>query len=171
MNRFALLTFLICGLAVSVHSQFLIGGNYKIEQSAVGGVGGEAAGGPYTLNGTGGQPVTGGWTSSSPYGINSGFWYAALAPTAAAAEIAGTVLGPSGEPLRNVTVMLSGGMFTTPLVVKTNNFGMFSFKGIEAGQIYVVGVVSGRYGFEQQNQVVTLTDDLTTIVFRAGWGN
>lgn len=162
---------LVLAFVFCAHAQQMMGAGYSVDQSVIAGIGGGASGGNYALDGTGGEPIAGGWSTGSPYGMSTGFWPSALVPTAAGVEIAGTVFGPSGEPLRNVTVMLSGGTFTAPMIVKTNNFGMFSFRGIEAGGTYVVGVVSRRYGFEQQNQVVTLTEDFTRMVFRAGWVN
>lgn len=171
MKNILLITGLMFTVAYSTTAQQLTGGTYAVDQSVLAGLGGTASGGSYVLDGTGGEPVAGVRSSGSPYSLDGGFWPSALTPTAAGAEISGTVLGPNGEPLRGLTVMLSGGSFTTPMIVKTNNFGMFSFRGIEAGAVYVVGVVSRRYGFEQQNQVVTLTEDVTSMVFRAGWVN
>lgn len=171
MKKIIFNSVLIITLLISAHGQQLSGGTYSVDQSVLGGLGGSSSGGSYSLDGTGGEPIAGMTSTGSPYSLNGGFWPATLSPTAAGVEIGGTVLGPGGEPLKGVTVMLSGGMFTTPMIVKTNNFGMFSFRGIEAGGTYVIGVVSRRYGFEQQNQVVTLTEDLTKVVFRAGWQN
>lgn len=74
-------------------------------------------------------------------------------------------------PLHRVAVTLFGDNLTAPMISETNQLVMFSFRGIVAGTMYIIGVVSARYGFEHQNQLVMLTDDTNTLVFRAGWQN
>ena len=155
-------------IAVSAQS----GGSYAVSQSVIGGLGGGATGGQYELDGTGGQPLAGGESSGGNYGVAGGYWQMfPLAPTSAGISVSGKVQDVDGRPIKNVTVMLSGGLLTAPLLVKTNNFGMFTFGGVELGHTYVVGVVSRRFGFAEQNIAVTPLDNLSDIVFRAAWRN
>lgn len=148
------------------------GGSYGVTQSLLGGSGGSSSGGSYSLDGSGGQPLAGGESSGGGYGATSGFWSALpFAPTSAGIVISGRVEDTSGRPIKNLTVMVSGGTLTAPRVVKTNNFGMFTFAGMEVGHTYVVGVVSSRFGFPNQNFVLTPMDSVSDIVFRAGWRN
>jgi hypothetical protein len=148
------------------------GGDYSIEQSVIASGGGTSsdAGNNFSLSGTVGQSIAGAPLSGGDFSMRSGFWQPApLAPTAAPTRIRGRVLDMSNNPIKNVYVSLSGGSLTAPRVVRTNNFGNFTFDNVESGQFYIISVSHGKYGFSQNTQAFSLMDELTNVVFRADW--
>jgi hypothetical protein len=52
----------------------------------------------------------------------------------------------------------------------SNAFGYFSFQGIPTGQTYVLSISTKRHRFPIDSQTITLTDDVTGIVFIAEGG-
>ncbi|MBS1797155.1 MAG: hypothetical protein JSS81_25230 [Acidobacteria bacterium] len=140
---------------------------------------GSAVGGPITLTSTfGGINPNGSWQlyvrddngAFAPMGINGtingGWGIQFLAPSAAGVSVSGQVrAGRSGLP--NTTVMISGGGLAQPRITRTNSFGNYRFDDLEAGQAYVVTVVSYRYSFAQPSIVVNLDDNLENADFVA----
>lgn len=111
------------------------------------------------------------WTDSDATGADDGlavddFSLTPFGTTAANVSVSGQVR--SGKtPISNVTVMVTGGNLTEPLVAKTNSFGNYTFDGLAAGQIYVVTVVSRRYNFPQSSIVLNLEDSVADADFEA----
>lgn len=164
----------ICLFAFThVSAQVAAGGDYALSQTVIGGGGASSgdAGGTYTVNGTSGQPAAGTASTGGLYSTLGGFWVSPLAPTAAGANISGRVLGIDGAGLRNVGVTLTGGNLTTPRYTVTNVFGHFSFDDVEVGHVYVITVHNKKYGFAQNSQVFSVFENVSGIVFQAGWEN
>jgi hypothetical protein len=153
-----------------VPAQVASGGSYTLNKGVVANGGGLSAGGNYTVQGTAGEPAVGVGGGGS-YTARNGFWTRFFAPTAAAVSVGGRVINQGGHGIPQVFVLLSGGNLTTPLIRRTNSFGYFSFNEVEVGQIYVLSVRSKAYGFGQNAQVISVTEDLTGIVFQASWNN
>ena len=157
--------------AVNLPAQIAAGGNYRLEQATIANGGGSSSGVGYAISGTSGQNAVGADPGGGIYAVRNGFWTGLLAPTAAGVSISGRVLGPAGEGLRNVRVVLNGGPLTSPRTVLTNSFGNFSFEGVGAGEFYVVTVVSKRYGFGQPSQSAWVTENITDMIFTSAWEN
>jgi hypothetical protein len=151
------------------------GGSYTIEQSVVangGGVQNNTTGNIYKIEGTAGQSAAGEFALGGIYTLRNGFWTPSLlAPTAAGVSISGRVTGISGEGLRDVNVTLTGGTLITPRRARTNTFGNFTFEDVEVGQIYTISVQHRKYGFSQESQVISVLDNISDLLFRAGWEN
>lgn len=77
-------------------------------------------------------------------------------------SVAGRVLSPQGNGIRNATVMVtdSGGKVRTVL---TNSLGYYELTGVRAGQTYVIGVSSKRYRFA--SRILQPADSLSDIDF------
>jgi hypothetical protein len=149
-----------------------------------------APAGPYnepgsTVGGTpslasvfGGTNANGTWTlyirddnnTFQPLGIGgsvSGGWgLSFIGPTAAGVSVGGQVTNRK-TPVKDVTVMITGGSLTEPLTTRTNSFGYYSFEGLAAGQSYVVTVISSRYNFPQPSIVLNVDDNLGGVDFEA----
>ena len=96
------------------------------------------------------------------------YWTAALIGTSAGRnELSGKVTSAEGLPLRGVSVTLIGGDLSEPMTVRTNQFGVYNFNGLEAGATYVVNVNSGRFTFSNNSRIVYLADNLTSENFVA----
>lgn len=163
--------FLFLLTAANANAQIASGGSYSLQQAVVGNGGGTSSGGTYSVQGTAGQAAAGTNMYSATYVALNGFWNNLLVPTAASARIEGRVLDVEGNPIRNLTVVLTGAPLTTPRVVKTNNFGGFIFEDVEIGQTYVVSISSKKYGFGQPSRVISLNENVSDIVFQSTWEN
>jgi hypothetical protein len=109
-----------------------------------------------------------GYSDWSGVGYSFTEWSAGLLPpTAGRAEMSGNVVDDWGKGLRNVSVTISGGDLAEPMTVRTNQFGIFQFGGLEVGSTYVVTVNSSRYEFGDNARVIYLADSLTGETFRA----
>jgi hypothetical protein len=96
------------------------------------------------------------------------YWTAALIGTSAGRnELSGKVTSAEGLPLRGVSVTLIGGDLSEPMTVRTNQFGVYKFAGLEAGSTYVVNVNSGRHTFSNNSRIVYLADNLSSENFVA----
>ena len=161
--------------ALVAKAQVAQGGNYRLEQSVIasgGGSSADAVNNLYSVSGTAGQPSAGSSSSGGIYTQQSGFWNADTPrPTAAAVMIGGRVVKGDETGISGVIVTLTGGTITTPRIVRTNSFGNFRFDEVESGQIYIITVQHKKYGFGQNSQVFSLTDNLTDVIFRADWQN
>jgi hypothetical protein len=83
-----------------------------------------------------------------------------LAPTAANASVSGRVTTAGGRPIRNVTLVISGGSLGEPKYARTNSFGYYRFLDLEGGQTYVLSVAAKRYTFANPTRVITLDDNI-----------
>ena len=133
--------------------------------------GGNSAEGFYAVEGTSGQSAAGTNSTGAPYALRGGFWNPLAGPTAANVSISGRVLREDGLGIRNVRVSITGGSLTSPRMALTSSFGHFTFDDIEAGQSYVVSVVSKRYGFAQSSQIINAVDNVNDLVFISSWQN
>lgn len=158
-------------LAANISAQIVTGGNYALEQSVIASGGGNSAGGNYGVNGTAGQAAAGTTATGSPYAVRGGFWQPLAGPTAASVSISGRVLTDGGLGIRNVRVTLAGNSLTSPRTALTSSMGYFTFDNIDAGQTYVISIISKRYGFAQPSQIISVTDSVADLVFTSTWQN
>ncbi len=133
------------------------GGPYAIEKSVIAGGGGTSSGGTYSLQGTIGQTIAGGPSTNSPYSLQSGFWSADIAPTAAGVSISGRVMF-SGRAVSGAIVVIALGDGTIRHA-RTNAFGNFNFDDILAGQTVLIDVQSRRHRFTPQ--LVSIDDTIS----------
>lgn len=89
-----------------------------------------------------------------------------VAPTSATVGIAGRVVNSSGNGIPNtvVTITDAGGESRRVL---TNGFGNYYFNNITVGQTYIVTASHKRFQFEPPNYLVTVSNDLVDVDFRA----
>ena len=166
--NFILTAFIVAGSSTAAHSQVTSNPPYTIEQSVISSGGGISSGGAgfiYKIEGTIGEPIAGTTSSNSPFSIKGGFFTAqALAPTAAAVSISGRVITPWELGLTNAFVTLTD-MQGNSKTVLTGKFGSFRFTNVTAGETYILNVSSKRYTYVPQ--VITVTEDLTELIFTA----
>lgn len=80
-------------------------------------------------------------------------------------DVSGTVRNAEDRGVTNTVVTLTDNTGMVRRVVTGRN-GSFTFTDVEAGQTYVVGVMSKRYYFAPQ--IIQVTDSITGLVFTAG---
>lgn len=110
------------------------------------------------------------WQDANDSGSDNGmgidnFALTALSPTAAGGTITGRALTSTGQGLKYVVVMLTGGNLSEPIYATTNNFGNYKFEDIAVGQTYVLQANSGRYTFENSSRLINLDDSITNADF------
>jgi len=88
----------------------------------------------------------------------------ALAPTAAQAEISGT-LRFGDKLLRDVLIVLLDTNSNSRLFTRTDANGDYLFKDKEVGRTYIVQPLSNKYSFSSTNSVVNLLDNVTGLNF------
>jgi hypothetical protein len=108
--------------------------------------------------------LTTGAAGSNNHTFDVGF--APPAPSAADVTVGGRVTTASGMGIANTTVTLADttGARRTAL---TNAFGYFQFNDIQVGQTVVITVLSKRYRFSQQSQIVEVIEELSNLNFVA----
>ena len=89
----------------------------------------------------------------------------ALAPSASTVSVSGRILSFDGSGIRNVIVTLAGN--GAQVTVRSSSFGYFTFEGVEAGQTYILLVISKRYTFSVPTRVITVTDNISDADFVA----
>lgn len=89
-----------------------------------------------------------------------------LPPTAANVSVEGRVVSPTGNGVRNATLILTEADGTQHTAV-TGSFGYYRFARIEVGQTVVVGVISKRFAFNPSSRVVSLSDSVADLDFVA----
>lgn len=167
-NLFLLSVLFFSAIGVNAQSS---GGLFQIQSSVVGNGNGTFTGGVFNLGSTLGQPTVSQVTNNPPFTLRGGFWQPDFSPTATTVVIGGRILAPNGAGLRNALVTLTGGNLQRPFMTATGSFGYFTFDGLEAGQAYVITVLSKRYGFAAATQVVVPFGDVSDLVFQASWEN
>ena len=85
--------------------------------------------------------------------------FESLAATASGASVSGRVTN-GNRGIARARVILTGSNGETRTAT-TNSFGYFSLSEVEAGQIYVVNVISKSYTFTPQ--IITVNEDLTDL--------
>lgn len=170
-RRFAVLALTSLFLATGVSAQIAAGGAFVLEQAVNANGGGTSGGGAFEVNGTAAQPAVGDNNAGGNFWIRNGFWRGLLGPNAASVTISGKVTRENGAGIRNVRVTLFGGPLTAPKTALTSSLGYFTFDDVEAGQTYVISVLSKQYGFGQPTQVISVVDSVTDINFVSTWLN
>lgn len=84
-----------------------------------------------------------------------------VAAAAVFANIGGQALTADGRGIRNVTVTVSGGGLSQPLVTQTGSLGYYNFSNLTVGQTYTVTVTAKRFTFATSSQNVTLAANAT----------
>ncbi len=165
---FALVVFLS---TTSLNAQVASGGIYTLEQTVTAAGGGASTDITlmmYKVEGTTGQNAAGVKMSGGNYSQIGGFWTPeAFAPTSANLRISGRVVFGKNTGIKDVTVILNGGLLTAPRITRTNQFGNFTFEDVDAGDFYILSVQHKRYTFANNTQSFTLIEDRTDIVFEA----
>jgi hypothetical protein len=85
-------------------------------------------------------------------------------PSAAGVSIGGKILTSYGRGLNNAVVILTdseGNSYTT----RSNPFGYYRFKDVEAGETYVISINSKRFTFN--SQVIQVNDNISDLNFTA----
>jgi hypothetical protein len=140
------------------------GGSFEIKQSVVAAGGKGAAGGAFSVDGTMGQTVAGNNVSGAPFAVTSGFWNFALSPTAAGVSVSGRVLTANGNGLRNAVITLTNQQGTSRSML-TSSFGYYRFDDVQAGETYIISVLSKRYRFAPR--IVSVADEITEFILVA----
>lgn len=93
--------------------------------------------------------------------VDIGAFEAPLGTTAAGATVSGQVT--TGRRGLNRAIVYLQGQDGSMRIMRTNPFGYFQFEDVEAGQTYIVSVMSKRYQFVPQ--VITVTGALDNLLF------
>ena len=107
------------------------------------------------------QDITRGGTQ---YSVALGPVTLSCAPTAASAQIRGSITTADGSPLSGVTVRLNG-THTTETI--TDSLGNYSFPNLEAGGFYTVIPSRANYSFSPATREISLVGDRTDAIFTA----
>ena len=86
----------------------------------------------------------------------------AVGASAAGVTVSGRVTTPTGQGLRNATVVLTDSEGNRRTVT-TSSFGVYRFEDVEVGQTYVIGVSARRYRFA--SRAVNVADSLIGVDF------
>lgn len=92
--------------------------------------------------------------------------YIGSTPTAANVTLGGRITLPGGSGVSGVTVILTGGSLTQPLVTFTNASGYYNFYDLPLGA-YVVAPESTSYTFSPTNYFINLMDEFLEANFIA----
>ena len=111
--------------------------------------------------------VVSGWS----HPLIGGSGYLALARyqsgSAPFAGISGTVRTASGLPIKNTTVVVSGGGLAQPVLTFTNQLGIYFFTDLPVTETYSVSVSSKRFSFAADQQNITLNQNTENVDFTA----
>jgi Repeat of unknown function (DUF5650)/Carboxypeptidase regulatory-like domain len=110
---------------------------------------------PSSINAATNTATVTGVSSFSDWGVGNMF-----APKAASAGISGRITTAGGRPIRNVTLVISGGNLSEPKFARTNAFGYYHFVDLEVGQTYILSVAAKRYTFANPTRTITLNENL-----------
>jgi hypothetical protein len=83
------------------------------------------------------------------------------------ATIWGTIRTAGGLPIRNAYVTLSGGSLNAPVMVVTNNLGLYQFTGLPVTETYNVFVSAKRFRFTDGEETLMLNQDRGNLDFTA----
>lgn len=139
------------------------GGQYELESSMIAS-GRASTGGQFDLTEAAGQTLAGSRSHGGPFSVQSGFWTANFAPTAAQVAISGRVLTPGGQGIRNIKVVLTA-LNGETRESQSGSLGYYRFENVTAGATYIVTVSNGRFVFDQPSMIVNVMDDLTDLDF------
>lgn len=88
-------------------------------------------------------------------------------PSAADVELAGKVVDHNGRGIGGAIVTLVNLATGEQFQVRTNSFGHYGFQGLEAMNVYNVGVAAARYRFSEPVRSVVLQDSIGDFTFQA----
>lgn len=95
-----------------------------------------------------------------------GMWeIAALAPSAAPANIGGRVADSRGMGIPNVVVRVTSSDGTVNLTARTSAFGYYSLENVPTGQSYVISASHKRYTFDPPSIVYQHQDEASNLNF------
>ncbi len=106
-------------------------------------------------------------SNGQPFAISELSLARFLGESAPTANIYGTIKTAGGMPIRNVSVVLSEGGLSAPVYALTNQFGLYSFPGLQVTERYSVSISSKRFNFVVDQKLVTLLHDEESIDFTA----
>ena len=162
-----LLKLALVALSLAVITNPQSGGQFKIESSVIASGGGTSSGGQFTVEGTSGQPAAGTRMGGSPFTQTAGFWQPVpFAPTAANVSISGRILSARRRGISGVriTLIAPNGTIRT---ATSGTFGFYEFQDVPTGKTYTLTVTSRRFAFENQTQIVSVTDAVSGVDFFA----
>jgi len=87
-------------------------------------------------------------------------------PTAAGVSVGGRVVTSLNRGIRNARVTLTDSQGNTRFAM-TTSFGYYNFADVAAGETYIISVAARRYRFTQPTQVLSVTENLTSVDFIA----
>ena len=157
-------------LSVSIEiSPAQSGGGYDLSQNVIASGGGSnSTGGPFTVDGTVGQPIAGMQISGAPFSLRGGFWSPpSFAPTAAGVAVGGRVVTSARHGIPGAHLILTDLSTGDTRTARSNSFGYFRFNEVIVGRVYSVSVQTRRYTFFPNSHVFNLADELTDIEFVA----
>ena len=92
-----------------------------------------------------------------------------MTPTAATATVSGRIVNARGFSIRGVTLALFNATTGETRYAVSNNFGFYSFTGLEVGHFYVLTAYSSaRHTIVNNQRSFTLSDDLSNADFVVG---
>jgi Carboxypeptidase regulatory-like domain len=143
------------------------GGQFAVTQSVIANGGADSNGGNFGVTGTTAQTSVGA-NSGGNFGLQGGFWQTFFTPTAALVSVSGKVTTANGNGIVNVRILMTSQTGANATAV-SNSFGNFRFEEVAAGEIYVFTVQSRRYQFSVPSQVLSVSDNISDLVFIADW--
>ncbi len=96
--------------------------------------------------------------------VSNGVSQTVMPVLAASVEVSGQVLTQSGRGISSARVIITDQSGDSRTVM-TSSFGYFRFTEVQAGETYIISVVSKRYHFAPQ--VLNITEELTNLNFTA----
>lgn len=157
---------ILFGVLLFPPSMAQTGGQFAVTQSVIANGGANSAGGNFDITGTNAQPNADDNSTGGQFSVQSGFWQAFFAPTAALVSVSGRVTTANGIGITNVRVSMTRQTGVGATAV-TNTFGNFRFTEVPAGEIYVFTVHSRRYNFSDPTQVLSVNDNVGDLLFIA----
>jgi hypothetical protein len=97
--------------------------------------------------------------------LNAGTQLEVVVVTAGPATISGRIRTTGGSPIGQAQVELSGGSLSAPLMVRSNQFGIYQFREVPSGSTYVVSVSSKRYAFANPPRPLLLEESVSDVDF------
>lgn len=88
-------------------------------------------------------------------------------PTAAELWLGGRIMDANGMPIRGITVQMYRVSTGETSTSNSSTFGYYVFRGLTAGETYVVNVASRQFRFDPPSQMVTIVDNISDLNFVA----
>lgn len=83
------------------------------------------------------------------------------------ASLSGAIKTAGGMPIKNISVVLSGGGLSQPVYALTNQFGYYTFANLPVTETYTVSISSKRFNFGDPAQSLMLNQDTANVDFTA----